>query len=42
MGFVELHFLASWQKRSLLQRKLRLVDGALFDRFGDSAGGVAR
>jgi hypothetical protein len=42
MGFVELQFLASWQKRSLLQRKLRLVDGALFDRFGDSPGGVPR
>jgi hypothetical protein len=42
MGFVELQFLASWQKRSLLQRKLRLVDGALFDRFGDSAEAVPR
>ena len=31
--FVELHFLASWQKRSLLQRKTRLVQPSLFDRF---------
>ena len=31
--FVELHTLASWQKRSLLQRKTRLLQPALFDRF---------
>ncbi len=38
--FVELHFLASWQKRSVLQRKERHVQRALFERFrGDGAQG---
>lgn len=40
LPFVELHFLASWQKRSVLQRKERHVQRALFERFrGDGAQG---
>ncbi len=36
--FVELHTLASWQKRSLLQRKTRLLQPSLFDRFRTLSG----
>lgn len=39
LPFVELQFLASWQKRSVLQRKNRLVASHLFDRF---RGGESR
>ena len=39
LTFVELQFLASWQKQSLLQRKTRLVNPALFDRFRGNGTG---
>ncbi len=40
-AFIELHFLASWQKRSLLQRKTRLLQPSLFDRFRSLRDGGA-
>ncbi len=33
LPFVELSFLAHWQKSSFLEKKKRFVDSALFDRF---------